>query len=90
MTVFADYRLPQLLANWGIIRYHDATELAGTIAAGSELEVEIRSATIQAAHLLRQALQLDNSVLLDYLLWDLAKAQPPTASPYHRTRSIYY
>lgn len=35
--------------------------------------------------------ELPNAVLLDFLLWDLAKVEEERAElPHHRTRSVYY
>ncbi|TNN17604.1 Queuosine salvage protein isoform 1 [Schistosoma japonicum] len=54
ITAFADYRVPQVLNYFGVIEYSkDLTTriLNGEeIANGSELEVEIRAATISAVH----------------------------------------
>jgi hypothetical protein len=59
LTVFSDYRLPQLLRALGILvlapelaRAVDAKEL---LREGSEEEVEVRAATIHAAELLHKA-----------------------------------
>lgn len=58
LTVFADYKLPQILRHFGALEYHpslarriDAMEL---LASGSEEEIEIRAATIWACELLRR------------------------------------
>jgi hypothetical protein len=62
LTMFADYRVPQLLRSLGILQYTVA--LAGKIdakqelGAGSEEEVEIRAATVHAVERLRRRLEL--------------------------------
>jgi len=57
LTIFADYKLPQVLRHYGVLEYHpslaqhiDAQEL---LEAGSE-EVELRAATVWACELLRR------------------------------------
>lgn len=38
-----------------------------------------------------KTIELPNAVLLDFLLWDLAKVEEERAElPHHRTRSVYY
>jgi len=98
LTVFADYKLPQVMRRLGILEY--APELANRIdrleplAAGSRAEVEIRSATVWAAEQMRQALlprRPDVTALhVDYWLWRKGQEKGPYLKPYHRTRSIYY
>jgi hypothetical protein len=98
LTAFADYKVPQVLRQLGILTYTEA--LAQTIAAqrplppGSEAEVEIRAATIWAVEYLRRALATRGVALrafeLDWHLWELGQRLPPGTEPYHRTRTIYY
>jgi len=71
---------------------------------GSQEEVEIRAFTIVAINEIRlQLLKLSkeegegrkvpNNVLLDFMLWDLAKEEESKGREkleHHRTRSIYY
>ncbi|HDQ70737.1 MAG TPA: hypothetical protein ENN19_01425 [Chloroflexi bacterium] len=98
LTVFADYKLPQVLRRLGILRYHP--HLAAHIdrreplAAGSREEIEIRAATIWAAELMRQDLASRapeiTALHIDYWLWQEGQAKGPTIKPYHRTRTIDY
>jgi hypothetical protein len=98
LTCFADYKLPQILRRWGILRYSDA--LAQTIdarveiRAGREEEIEIRAATIVAVERMKEALHarsiMLHSVQIDWALWAAAQGAPPDGKPYHRTRTIYY
>lgn len=98
LTAFADYKVPQVLRELGILIYTDA--LARTIdqriplSAGSEGEVEIRAATIWAVEFLRRALQARGVSLrafeIDWYLWELGQSLPAAARPYHLTRTIYY
>ena len=81
LTMFADYRVPVVLRELGILRY--SPHLEGLVdgchelPAGSEEELEIRGVTIAAVELLREKLsdmqtdfaQKPNSVLIDWCLW---------------------
>ena len=97
LTAFADYKLPQLLREYGVLEY--SPELAARVdsrtmlLAGSPEEVEIRAATVQACELLRDELaELGISFWafqIDWLLWNQAQRMP-MQHPYHLTRTIYY
>ncbi len=97
LTVFADYKLPQVLRHYQVLEYVpslarriDAQEL---LTANSEEEIEIRAATVWACELLRRALQQKGHPMsaanIDYKLWLLGQSLP-AMRPYHRTRTIYY
>lgn len=98
LTIFADYKLPQILRHFGVLEYHptlanrvDRQEL---IPAGSEEEVEIRAATVWACEMLRQLLAEQEDLHLtaaeiDQRLWHLSQ-DIPDMRPYHRTRTIFY
>ncbi len=98
LTIFADYKLPQVLRHFGVLEY--APELAQRIdnqellQPGGEEEVELRAATIWACELLRQEMsrvsgQSITAVEVDQLLWFLGQ-NSAEMRPYHRTRTIYY
>lgn len=98
LTAFADYKLPQILRGMGVLVY--APDLAGRvdrrelIPAGSEEEVEIRAATVEAVERLTDRLQAAGGEVkpyqVDWYLWEAAQGGPETARPYHRTRTVYY
>ncbi|CAH0521210.1 unnamed protein product [Peronospora belbahrii] len=98
LTTFADYRVPQVLHPEGVIVY--SSELAKLvdskveIVAGSEMEIEIRAATIQAVEMLhKQMLRQGNHlhvIELDWLLWQIGEDNKEDLLPHHRTWSIYY
>ncbi|XP_074136270.1 queuosine 5'-phosphate N-glycosylase/hydrolase [Sminthopsis crassicaudata] len=89
ITMFADYRLPQVLAHLGAIRYSDELLkklLKGEMfPSGDKQEVEIRGCSVWCVELIRERLLklvekrglkigVDiNSILLDYYLWDYAR-----------------
>jgi hypothetical protein len=98
LTMFADYRVPQILRAEGVLVY--APEVASIIdsqtelPAGSEAEIEIRGMTIYAVEQLRVELQkqgiTQSSVELDWLLWNIGEAKQHIIAPHHNTLTIYY
>ncbi|KAL1599478.1 hypothetical protein SLS60_007281 [Paraconiothyrium brasiliense] len=84
ITMFADYRVPQILHSLGLVSY--CPPLEGRIRRGEMIEpghsweVQIRDAKV-------------NAILLDFFLYDLAKEKEQAGEetlPHHRTRSIWY
>lgn len=61
LTMFADYRVPVVLQVFGILEYSEDLEAAirsrQEVAAGSEMECQIRAASIVAVERIRQRLQ---------------------------------
>jgi hypothetical protein len=98
LTAFADYKVPQVLRQHGILTY--SPDLAATIASHrlippeSDEELEIRSATIWAVELLRQALVRRGvevpAYAIDWALWQSGQSLPASSEPYHRTLTIFY
>ncbi len=96
LTAFADYKLPQILWDRGVIRL--APSLAGRISArepiprGSEEEVELRAATVVAVERLVGLLRERGREILpfqvDWLLWNLS--QKGLSVPHHRTLTWAY
>ncbi len=98
LTIFADYKLPQLLRHFGVLEYHptlaeriDRQEL---LEPGGEEEVQIRAATVWACEFLRQTISAATDETLtaadiDAQLWLLSQ-DIPNMRPYHRVRTIYY
>ncbi|MBI4785987.1 MAG: hypothetical protein HY782_02945 [Chloroflexi bacterium] len=98
LTAFADYKLPQILRAWGVLRYSPAlarkVDRKIQLAAGSAEEIEIRAATLWAVEFLRQALAARGrdlwSTQVDWILWEASQAKFAGIKPYHRVRTIYY
>jgi len=98
LTAFADYKLPQVLRELGIISYHP--ELAARIdameylKAGSEEEVEIRAMAVWAVEELKRGFQEYGRKLtspqVDNWLWQLGQLDAFRKRPYHRCRTIFY
>lgn len=97
LSIFADYKLPQLLQNEGILQYSTSLlekirneELIKSI---SREEMEIRANTIFACELILKELQKlgrsINSNQLDWILWVKAKDTKFTF-PHHLTLTIFY
>jgi hypothetical protein len=104
LTAFADYKLPQVLRELGILVYEarlaEQVDRQVEIPAGSPAEVEIRAATIWACEELRRSLNLARArsgtdlrplraFEVDWYLWDDAQGRD-LGRPYHRTRTIFY
>lgn len=99
ITMFADYRVPQILWSLGCISYSDDLEARirrGDLMQSKEkAEVELRACSIWAVEVIVEKIRADglkaNSILADFFLWDLAKKEESKAPiPCHRVRSIYY
>eukprot|EP01038_Epipyxis_sp_PR26KG_P014213 gene14213-19070_t len=99
LTMFADYRIPQILRNMGVLIY--SSELSYKvdnkieIPSGSLEEISIRAATVVAVEKLKEAIfsALGISLLsieLDWLLWQLGEDAKDSMLPNHRTLTIYY
>jgi hypothetical protein len=98
LTAFADYKLPQVLRELGILRYTRAlaqkVDHKILLESGSPEEVEIRANTIWAVELIRQELDRLGKVLrafeIDHILWHLGQEAVFKKKPYHRTLTIFY
>ncbi len=98
LTAFADYKLPQILRAWGILKYAPAlarkVDAQIELAAGSRAEIEIRAATLWAVEFLRAAINAQGrnlwSVQVDWILWQASQGKFAGMKPYHRVRTIYY
>ena len=98
LTAFADYKVPQVLRRFDVLRYSPELEAAlhvrQLIPANSPWELEIRAATIWACELIRQALEHRGTPLMameiDWALWLTGQDLPSGTEPYHRTPTIFY
>lgn len=95
LTAFADYKLPQIFRNLGLIKYSkdlaDKIDNYVLIKKDSEEETEIRSATIWAVELIRQELEGDYLTSdIDNAIWLISQDKSGEIQPYHRTYTIYY
>ncbi|KZS92893.1 hypothetical protein SISNIDRAFT_454825 [Sistotremastrum niveocremeum HHB9708] len=88
LTMFADYRVPQILHHLQVITYSPAVvaalEAGKLLPSGSREEIAIRSASILAVDAIRnEVVRLSlggdrdvealNSVMIDFWLWEMAK-----------------
>lgn len=98
LTIFADYKLPQVLRHFGVLVYAPAlaskVDHQELLTAGSADEVELRAATIWACELLRRVIERHverpvTAMEIDQLLWHLGQ-DATHMQPYHRVRTIYY
>ncbi|XP_074605094.1 queuosine 5'-phosphate N-glycosylase/hydrolase [Brevipalpus obovatus] len=86
LTIFADYRVPQILAYEGVLKYSQELKSRlqdlSILTSGERDEIEIRGTTIEACELLLQAIKkkfvranmpcpdMLNAITLDYYLWN--------------------
>lgn len=93
LTAFADYKLPQILRENGVITYSPELSVKidnyVLIPAGSLEEVEIRAATIWGVELIRQRIRKYTSAEIDNAIWYLSQDQTGL-KPFHRTYTIFY
>jgi len=98
LTAFADYKLPQMLRSFGIIKYSESlankVDSYVLIEKDSEEEVEIRSATIWAVEFIRQGLRKKYNFItsshIDSMLWNKSQTRTREEKPYHRTLTTAY
>ncbi|EFJ11753.1 hypothetical protein SELMODRAFT_446845 [Selaginella moellendorffii] len=98
ITMFADYIVPAVLRQWGILNY--SPKLARIVdnleelSSGTEEEIEIRACTIAAVEMLREKLRSKAgkevlSVQVDWWLWSSGIGANKNLR-FHRTRTLYY
>jgi len=106
LTMFADYRVPQSLQHYGVMKL--SNELSAHLKSenllepGHRWEQEIRGCSIEAVERIsrkvKELLKLKgsdavvNSILIDQYLWGYRRqyANVMKSIPYHKVRSIYY
>jgi len=98
LTIFADYKLPQVLRHYGLLEYDrslaERVDKQELLTAGGEAEVELRAATVWACERRRREMsdatgRVVSAVEIDQLLWYLGQ-NASGMRPYHRTRTVYY
>ena len=98
LTMFADYRVPQILRDMGVLKY--SAELGARIDAreeipfGSESETNLRAATVVAVDFIARAINKRGVHILpvevDWLLWNAGETNLASLAPQHRTLTLYY
>ncbi|KAK3923743.1 Queuosine salvage protein [Frankliniella fusca] len=89
ITMFADYRVPQVLVHFGVMQYspylHNLLEAGGIMESGCQEEIEIRGCSIYAVELLSTCVKsllsaanktdqfIINSIIIDHFLWDFRR-----------------
>jgi hypothetical protein len=100
LSCFADYRIPQLLRDLGVLRFSPAltakVDAQVPVDAGSEEEMAIRATTVQAVELIKKKLATQGVTIhafqLDWLLWEAGERlmKEGKISHHHRTMTTYY
>ncbi len=97
LTIFADYKIPQIFDSLGVLKYNselneDIVE-ERLIPPNSRKEAELRASSIIASEKMRDELEkLGRKISineLDWILWTKAKATKFT-KPHHKTLTIFY
>lgn len=94
----ADYKIPQVLRELGILEYSDKLKKIidneKTLEHDSNMEIEIRANMLYAIELIKEELNKNgismNSIEIDNALWLLSKKDDWKSKPHHLTRTIYY
>lgn len=97
LTIFPDYKLPQLLQAEGVLEYTEEIlakiKNEDLLEYGSKDEIEIRALSIYACELLVQELAKHNRQInhndLDRLLWYISKTTKYDLA-YHKTITTFY
>ncbi|CAF3570970.1 hypothetical protein FGSG_06031 [Fusarium graminearum PH-1] len=103
ITMFADYRIPQILMTMGALYCSPSIAAAindkKMIESGCAWELQIRACSIWCVELIRREILRQhpgahvNAILIDFFLYDSMKeleAAGKEPIPHHRTRSIWY
>jgi hypothetical protein len=105
ITMFADYRIPQMLNSLGCLLYspplYRRISQQQEIATGENCEIELRGCSIWCVELIRRQILREhpeakvNAILIDFFLYDTLKERERSGEetemlPHHRTRSIWY
>jgi hypothetical protein len=105
ITMFADYRIPQMLNSLGCLQYspplHSRISRQQGISSGENCEIELRGCSIWCVELIRRLILREhpdakvNAILIDFFLYDTLKEKERSGEetemlPHHRTRSIWY
>jgi hypothetical protein len=98
ITIFADYKVPQILRGCGILEYVDSLadkiDNGKSIPLGSEEEIEIRANTIWAGEFIKEELNKSGinlkSFEIDWILWNQSQEEGLDLRPYHLTETIFY
>ena len=98
ITMFADYKVPQILRGYGILEYggelSEKLNKKELIPLGSEEEIEIRANSVWAIEFIKDELGKSGIKLrsfeVDWILWNLSQDEKNNLRPYHLTETIYY
>jgi len=103
ITMFADYRVPQILNTLGCLWYSPLLDHAirqkKLIESGHTWEIQLRGCSIWCVELIRREIVRQNpgakvnAILIDFFLYDTMKERELARQediPHHRTRSIWY
>jgi hypothetical protein len=97
LTVFSDYKLPQIFESLGVLKYNSELETdireEKLVPINSQKEIELRASSIIASEQMKKELEkLGRKITineLDWILWTRAK-NTEFMKPHHKTLTIFY
>ncbi len=97
LTVFADYKLPQILESLEVLTYSSELDVdignEVLIPKNSQKEIELRASSIIAIEQIRDEMEKQGRYVsineLDWILWVMAK-QTSFKKPHHKTLTTFY
>ncbi len=98
ITACADYKIPWVLRNLGILEYSDQlafkVDNSIPIERDTREEIEIRANTIWAVEFIKTRVNRSwphiTSMMINEYLWLLGQIHIPGDTPYHHTNTIFY
>ena len=98
LTAFADYKLPQVLRDLGVLVYEaglaERVDRRELLEPGAAEEVEIRANTIVAVDRIREGASTAGRRLrafeIDAILWQMGQGARHRSRPFHRVRTLFY
>ncbi|KRX01201.1 hypothetical protein PPERSA_03705 [Pseudocohnilembus persalinus] len=98
VTMFPDYRVPQILNQEKILEYSEILDKKiaekEQLPHGSDFEIEIRAATVECVEQLKNLLfERGHKIMaieVDWILWQKGEAIKDEIVPHHRVLSIFY
>jgi hypothetical protein len=95
LTMFPDYQVPQVLNSKGVLVYSDELQSmidsSQEILRNSEMEIEIRAATVVACDMIAQLINAP-AYKADWLIWQRGENEKKLGllKNHHKTRTTFY
>ncbi len=94
LTIFADYKIPQLMRELGLITYNNGLDVIVDskleLKSGCEAETEIRASIIQTGNYMANKLEGVNEAYIDGYMFSYIKTHKMACKPHHRVVTTNY